>query len=100
LSDHLGRVLDATDVIPQRYSLEVSSPGIYRVLRVEKDYQRFLGERADITLYAPINGRRHFKGTIESVEEGQVVIKDYAEQKFALALSGIAKAHLDPDIKI
>ena len=40
LSDHIGRTLDATDLIKQRYSLEVSSPGINRPLKKESDYQR------------------------------------------------------------
>src|SRR4051794_11086356 len=75
ISEHLSRVLDATDLIAQSYSLEVSSPGIYRPLRKEKDFARFKGERADIHLYAPINGRRHFRGTIEDVHDGQVDVK-------------------------
>src|SRR5438045_1218062 len=44
ISEHLGRMLDATDVIPQAYALEVSSPGINRPLRKEEDYKRFIGE--------------------------------------------------------
>jgi ribosome maturation factor RimP len=100
LSDHLSRILDATDVIAQSYSLEVSSPGIYRPLRKEKDFERFRGEFADINLFAPINGRRHFRGTIESVGEGHVQLKDTANQVFSLPLSGIAKAKLDPEIII
>src|ERR1041384_6234193 len=42
ISDHIGRVLDATDIIKQHYSLEVSSPGINRPLKKESDYQRFV----------------------------------------------------------
>src|SRR5688572_4721429 len=100
ISEHLGRILDASNTIPQSYSLEVSSPGVYRPLRKEKDFERFKGERADIHLYAPINGRRNFKGTIEDVREGAVQIKDVTQQIFSLPLSGIAKAKLDPEIKI
>src|SRR6059058_1422820 len=60
ISDHIGRILDATDLIKPNYSLEVSSPGINRPLKKEADYRRFIGERVDVTLYAPLNGRRHF----------------------------------------
>ena len=100
LSDHLGRILDASNVIVQSYALEVSSPGLNRALKKEQDFERFKGERADINLYAPLNGRRHFRGTIEAVQAGSVVIKDAAQQTFELPLTGIAKARLDPEIRI
>jgi ribosome maturation factor RimP len=98
ISEHLSRVLDATDVIQQHYALEVSSPGINRPLKKEADFQRFVGERVDITLYAPINGRRHFKGNIEGVECGSVVVKDHEMKTYPLPLADIAKAKLDPEI--
>jgi len=100
ISEHLGRILDASGVIVNLYSLEVSSPGLYRPLRKEKDYQRFIGERVEVTLWEPLNGRRHFKGTIQSAQNGMVDVRDYTQQVFALPLKGIAKAHLDPDLKI
>src|SRR5262249_46895096 len=43
ISDHLSRNLDAADVIPQSYTLEVSSPGINRPLKKEADYKKFIG---------------------------------------------------------
>jgi ribosome maturation factor RimP len=100
LSDHIGRTLDATDLIKQRYSLEVSSPGITRPLKKEADYQRFIGERVDVTLYAPLNGRRHFKGTLQSFQSGVVVVEEAPQQTFALPLTDVAKARLDPEIHI
>jgi ribosome maturation factor RimP len=100
ISEHIGRVLDATDVIKQRYSLEVSSPGIQRPLKKETDYQRFIGERVDVTLYAPLNGRRHFKGTLQSVNSGVVIVQAEPQQSFALPLADVAKARLDPEIHI
>jgi ribosome maturation factor RimP len=98
ISEHLGRILDAADVIKQHYSLEVSSPGIQRPLKKESDYQRFIGERVDVTLYAPLNGRRHFKGTLESVSAGTAVVAEAPGQSFALPLADVAKARLDPEI--
>jgi ribosome maturation factor RimP len=98
ISEHIGRTLDATDVIKQRYSLEVSSPGINRPLKKESDYQRFLGERVDVTLYAPLNGRRHFKGTLQSVNAGVVIVQEAPQQEHTLPLADVAKARLDPEI--
>jgi len=100
VSEHIGRILDAADVIKQRYSLEVSSPGINRPLKKESDYQRFVGEEVDVTLYAPLNGRRHFKGTIQSVSAGVAMVEVEPQQIFALPLADVAKARLDPEIHI
>jgi ribosome maturation factor RimP len=98
ISEHVGRNLDATDVIKQSYVLEVSSPGINRPLKKEADYQRFIGEKVDVTLYAPLNGRRHFKGTLQSVNAGVVIVQEAPQQSFALSLADVAKARLDPEI--
>ena len=98
ISDHLGRILDAADIIKQSYSLEVSSPGINRPLKKESDYHRFIGEKVDITLYAPLNGRRHFKGKLQSVNAGMVVVQEAPQQTFALPLADVAKATLDPEV--
>jgi ribosome maturation factor RimP len=100
ISDHIGRILDAADVIQQHYSLEVSSPGINRPLKKESDYQRFVGEKVDVTLYAPLNGRRHFKGKLQSVNAGVAVVEVEPQQTFALPLADVAKARLDPEIRI
>ncbi len=100
MSDRIGNILDAADAIPQAYSLEVSSPGVYRPLKTESDFRRYHGQRADITLYAPVNGRRHIKGTIAGVETGAVIIEEDAQNRFTLALRDVAKATLDPDLEI
>ena len=99
MSDKISGVLDATDPIPQAYSLEISSPGIYRPLRKEADYKRFIGERVDVKLFAPLEGRRNFAGTIHSVGEGNVVVESDGKT-FTLPLSGVAKARLDPEVEI
>jgi ribosome maturation factor RimP len=100
ISEHFGRIFDAADPIPQQYVLEVSSPGLNRALHNEKDFSRFAGERVDVKMFAPINGRRNFKGRIDSVHEGMVDIKDETEQLHSLPIEGIARARLDPEIDI
>jgi ribosome maturation factor RimP len=99
MSDRCGGLLDAADIIKQSYSLEVSSPGINRPIKKEADYARFRGERVEVTMYAPLNGRRNFRGTIDSVEPGVVTIDSLGE-KFSLPIADVAKAKLDPEIKI
>ncbi|MBI4063532.1 MAG: ribosome maturation factor RimP [Elusimicrobia bacterium] len=95
--------LDQSGLIERHYSLEVSSPGLRRVLRKEKDYHRFLGERAKIELKNPFPGtnQRVFRGTLEAVAEGFVLLVDDDNQRrWSLALSEIAKANLDPEINV
>ncbi len=99
-SDKIGSALDAADIIAQAYSLEISSPGIYRALKKEKDFQKFIGERVDVNMFGPIEGRRHFKGTLQGAAQGQITLQDSEDRVYTLPISGIAKAHLDPDIKI
>ncbi len=90
ISEHLGRNLDATDIIKQAYSLEVSSPGINRPLKKESDFQRFIGEKIDVTLYAP--------GTLQSVNAGVVIVQEAPQLAHTLPLADVAKARLDPEI--
>jgi len=99
MSDQISTVLDAADPIPQAYSLEVSSPGVYRHLRKEKDYLKYVGERVEIALFTPQDGRRHFKGTIDSVSNDSVSIRD-EKNVFSFPFISIAKANLDPDVNI
>ena len=57
-SRHLGTVLDVEDLIPNAYRLEVSSPGIERPLRQERDFLRFAGRAARVQLRESIDGRK------------------------------------------
>ena len=100
ISDQVGSHLDSTDLIKQRYSLEVSSPGLNRPLKKEADFGRFTGERVEVKLFAPLNGRRHFKGVIQSVSAGIVVVVDESGTSFSIPLADVAKATLDPEIDI
>lgn len=57
LSEQLEAKLDAENLIPDSYILEVSSPGIDRVLRKSRDYEREQGKKVEVTLYAPFPGQ-------------------------------------------
>jgi ribosome maturation factor RimP len=96
VSREVAALLDVEDPIPGRYNLEVSSPGLDRPLFTAEQYQQFVGEMVRISLFAPEQGRRKFKGTILGVEDGQVKLKlDGSE--VSLEMSNIAKARLVPD---
>jgi ribosome maturation factor RimP len=70
VSREIGAHLDATDAIPVRYQLEVSSPGLDRVLAREKDFARSCGREIRLETRAPHDGRRRFRGRLLAFEAG------------------------------
>ena len=78
ISERLSEKLDAQDVISGAYILEVSSPGIDRVLRKDKDFVREAGKVVDVTLYAPLDGKKFFVGELVGRDEKFLHIKDAA----------------------
>jgi ribosome maturation factor RimP len=57
VSRAVSETLDATDPIPGHYTLEVSSPGLDRVLRTREHFERFAGERVRLEMMQPVEGR-------------------------------------------
>ena len=76
LSEKLGEILDRESVIDGAYILEVSSPGIDRVLKKDKDFVREVGKVVDVTLYAPIDGEKNFIGILEGRDKKFLKLKD------------------------
>ncbi|MEO0999721.1 MAG: ribosome maturation factor RimP [Pseudomonadota bacterium] len=75
ISRAVGTVLDIEDPISGEYTLEVSSPGIDRPLTRLKDFEVWAGYEAKLETEEPIDGRRRFKGVLQGVEEGEVLIE-------------------------
>jgi ribosome maturation factor RimP len=66
-SHEISALLDVADPVPMAYTLEVSSPGLDRVLRTPAHFQRFVGERIWLELHAPREGRRRYTGRLEGL---------------------------------
>ncbi len=96
VSREVAALLDVEDPISGHYNLEISSPGLDRPLFTPEQYEKFAGEVAKITLFAPQDGRRKFKGTILGIEDGRVKLELDGSEVF-LEMSNIAKARLVPD---
>lgn len=77
LSEKLGELLDKDPIIESAYILEVSSPGIDRVLKKDKDFLRESGKKVDVTLYAPINGEKNFTGVLDKRDEKFLYLVDF-----------------------
>ena len=92
-SRRLGEILDEDDPITQAYRLEVSSPGIERVLKKEKDFVRFNGEMVKISLFEALDGQKQLIGRLNGFQEGKIKIV-VAEKEYEIALSEISKANL------
>jgi len=96
VSREVAALLDVEDPIPGHYNLEVSSPGLDRPLFTLEQFERFTGEVAKLSLFAPVDGRRKFKGRILGAGDGAVKLEqDGAE--VVLEMTNIAKARLVPD---
>jgi len=67
--------LDAGDVMQTAYRLEVSSPGLDRMLAREKDFEGACGERIKVTTRRPMDGRRRFTGELLNFEDGVATLK-------------------------
>jgi ribosome maturation factor RimP len=95
VSNHLTRVLAVEGVDYDR--LEISSPGLDRPLKRPQDFARFAGERAQIKVRLPMNGRRRFVGRLQNV--GQVGFDlDIDGELVSIAFADVDKARLVPNI--
>ena len=93
LSERLGERLDATDIINGAYILEVSSPGIDRILKKDKDFIREAGKLVDVTLYAPLDGQKVFVGELVGRDENFLHIKD--TQPLPREKVALVRLHID-----
>jgi len=94
VSRYLSDRLDALDPIEQNYYLEVSSPGLDRILLKESDYTRFAGRYVDVTLYQSLNGKKKYFGKLEGLLSGNLVIIDEKENRIEIPMDKVAKTRL------
>ena len=97
VSRQISGVLDVEDPIPGTYTLEVSSPGVFRPLFKAADYERFAGQPVRVELSVLHNGRRRFRGRLVGIEGDQVAVEE-DEKRFEFPLSIVARATLDPEL--
>lgn len=81
ISRELETQLDALNVVSGSYRLEVSSPGLDRMLAREKDFEAALGSEVKLKTRRPIAGRRRFKGMLDEFEDGVAVVTVDGEEK-------------------
>jgi ribosome maturation factor RimP len=97
VSRAVSAMLDEADPIPNEYTLEVSSPGLDRVLRTQAHFLRFAGSRVKVEMIQQINGRKRFQGRLKQVGQGEITLEmDGGE--VSLPIEDIHRARLVPDL--
>jgi len=94
ISREVGRTLDVEDFISAPYSLEISSPGLTRPLKNEKDFVKYQDHLIRVRTTDPIGNRRQFKGKLLGISENRIEIEVDGEI-FKIPLSNLAKANLE-----
>jgi len=75
LSNYLSGILDKEEVIGEHYILEVSSPGLDRPIKSDRDFERSLGKDLEVTTYVPIDGRKTHEGRFIGMDKDGIVIE-------------------------
>ena len=96
VSYQVSGVLDVEDPIPGHYTLEVSSPGLDRLLFRPADFERFAGQLVKVRLAYPLEGQRRFKGRLAGMRGENVVIEE-DELEISLPFDQIEQARLVPE---
>lgn len=95
VSEHVSHLLAVENNVDYD-RLEVSSPGLDRVLKKESDFERFAGSKVHMKVRVPVQGRKNFVGILRGLEQGLVKIEcDGVEQR--IPLTDIDKARLSPE---
>ncbi len=74
-SDRVGAFLDEKNAIEQSYVLEISSPGLDRVVKKDKDFERFAGKAVKVRIKIAENGQRRFSGILKGLQDGKVAVQ-------------------------
>jgi ribosome maturation factor RimP len=94
-SHRISELLDANDPFPGAYSLEVSSPGLDRVLRTPEHFARFVDNRVKVELRVPRDGRKRYTGVLRKAD-GQSIELEVDNFSVSIKLAEISRARLAP----
>ncbi|NCF20052.1 MAG: ribosome maturation factor RimP [Haliea sp.] len=93
VSEQVGSVLDVEDPITGEYTLEVSSPGMDRLLFKLDQYPGYVGEMVELRLRSAFEGRRRYKGVLQGIEGDDVVLR-VDNHEYLLPHGAIEKARI------
>ena len=96
-SRKISDLLDEKDPIGEPYILEVSSPGMFRVLKKDKDLERSIGKTVLVKFFKAIDGEKQIRGELESFDSSGITVKT-EETSINVPRDNVAKISLDPDL--
>jgi len=76
VSQHLNQKLDALDLIEEQYFLEVTSPGVERVLKKDSEFEKFVGQKVQLKLFHAFEGQKALTGTLIGLIDDHIVIEN------------------------
>lgn len=95
VSRQMGAILDVEDVIPgDRYTLEVSSPGVERKLSTARDFERFIGQKVKVSLKEPVGNQKRWEGALISFATGIITLRTTSGEDIAFGLDQVTQANL------
>ena len=94
LSRAFNLILDAKDYIDDAYIFEVSSPGLMRPLKKDKDFQRNLGKQVEIKLFKSLDKQKEFEGELKSFDKDNIVVMMEDEKEITFKRIDIALVRL------
>ncbi|MDW7660964.1 MAG: ribosome maturation factor RimP [Bacillota bacterium] len=99
VSQYLNKKLDAADPIEEQYFLEVTSPGIERTLKKDKEFERFKGSKVQLKLFQPFEGQKLIIGKLIGMVDDQIVIENDALGRVEISKSKVALTKLVVDFE-
>lgn len=97
VSREFSDLLDEEDFIEESYILEISSPGLGRPLKKDKDFARSIGEEVELKLYKAVENQKEFSGTLEAYDDLTVTIGFEGDVKTVFDRKNIALIRLAVD---
>lgn len=97
VSRALSDLLDKHDFIEDAYVLEVSSPGLGRPLKKEKDFARSIGEEVDVRTFQAISHQKEFTGILRDYDKEKIVLEMEDQELLEIARADIALIRLSFD---
>ncbi len=95
ISRAVGDLIDVEEVVPGRYNLEVSSPGIARPLRNRRDFEKYVGNTVKIKTTEQIDGRGNFKGELLGMD-GDDILVSVDNTEYRVPYEKLLKAKIEP----